>query len=129
VDIFYQAKMNKEYTCFLRDDSALPMMYMADAIRATIELMEAPAEKVRVRSSYNLSGCSFTPAELTAAIQTHLPAFNVRYVPDFRQQIADSWPASIDDSAARSDWGWKEQYGTAEMVQIMLDNVDPSKLN
>jgi len=129
VDIFYQAKMNKDYTCFLRDDSALPMMYMADAIRATIELMEAPAEKVRVRSSYNLSGCSFTPAELTAAIRTHLPAFNVSYAPDFRQQIADSWPASIDDSAARSDWGWKEQYGTAEMVQIMLDNVDPSKLN
>jgi nucleoside-diphosphate-sugar epimerase len=129
VDIFYQAKMNKDYTCFLRDDSALPMMYMADAIRATIELMEAPAEKVRVRSSYNLSGCSFTPAELTAAIRAHLPAFNVSYVPDFRQQIADSWPASIDDSAARNDWGWKEQYGTAEMVQIMLDNVDPSKLN
>jgi nucleoside-diphosphate-sugar epimerase len=129
VDIFYQAKMNKDYTCFLRDDSALPMMYMADAIRATIELMEAPAEKVRVRSAYNLSGCSFTPAELTAAIRVHRPGFNVSYVPDFRQQIADSWPASIDDSAARNDWGWKEHYGTAEMVEIMLENVDPSKLN
>ena len=129
VDIFYQAKMKKDYTCFLRDDSALPMMYMADAIRATIELMEAPAEKVRVRSSYNLSGCSFTPAELVAAIRVHRPDFNVSYVPDFRQQIADSWPASIDDSAARKDWGWKEHFGTAEMVEIMLENVDPSKLN
>jgi nucleoside-diphosphate-sugar epimerase len=129
VDIFYQAKMKKDYTCFLRDDSALPMMYMADAIRATIELMEAPAEKVRVRSSYNLSGCSFTPAQLTAAIRVHRPDFNVSYVPDFRQQIADSWPASIDDSSARNDWGWKEHFGTAEMVEIMLENVDPSKLN
>ncbi len=129
VDIFYQAKMNKDYTCFLRDDSALPMMYMADAIRATIELMDAPAEKVRVRSAYNLSGCSFTPAELTAAIRVHHPDFKVSYVPDFRQQIADSWPASIDDSAARHDWGWKEHFGTAEMVDIMLENVDPSKLN
>lgn len=129
VDIFYQAKMNKDYTCFLRDDSALPMMYMADAIRATIELMDAPAEKVRVRSAYNLSGCSFTPAELTAAIRVHQPDFKVSYVPDFRQQIADSWPASIDDSAARHDWGWKEHFGTAEMVDIMLENVDPSKLN
>jgi nucleoside-diphosphate-sugar epimerase len=102
---------------------------MADAIRATIELMDAPAEKVRVRSAYNLSGCSFTPAELTAAIRVHHPDFKVSYVPDFRQQIADSWPASIDDSAARHDWGWKEHFGTAEMVDIMLENVDPSKLN
>ncbi len=129
VDIFYQAKMKKDYTCFLREDSALPMMYMADAIRATIELMDAPAEKVRVRSAYNLSGCSFTPAELTTAIRVHCPDFKVSYVPDFRQQIADSWPASIDDSVARKDWGWKEHFGTAEMVNIMLENVDPSKLN
>jgi nucleoside-diphosphate-sugar epimerase len=105
------------------------MMYMADAIRATIELMEAPVEKVRIRSSYNLSGCSFTPAELAAAIRVHRPDFKVSYVPDFRQQIADSWPASIDDSAARSDWGWREHFGTVEMVEIMLENVDPSKLH
>jgi len=102
----------------------LPMMYMEDAIRATIELMEASSEKVNIRSSYNLSGCSFTPAQLAKEIEILQPGFTISYSPDFRQQIADSWPNSIDDSRAREDWGWKEKYGVREMVRIMLENVD-----
>ena len=129
VDIFYKAKLGVEYTCFLKEDTALPMMYMEDAIRATIELMEAPVEKVKIRSSYNLAGCSFTPAELSTAIKKHLPNFHVVYQPDFRQAIADSWPDSIDDSRAREDWGWKENYGISDLVSVMLDHVDPSLLD
>ncbi len=126
VDIFYKAKAGRPFTSFLKADSALPMMFMDDAIRATIELMDAPAENVKIRSSYNLSALSFTPAELAAAIQQELPDFTIAYEPDFRQAIADSWPASIDDSAARTDWGWKERYDLNKMVKIMLDNVDIS---
>jgi nucleoside-diphosphate-sugar epimerase len=100
------------------------MMFMEDAIRATIELMEAPTEKIAIRSSYNLAGCSFTPKQLAEEIKTHIPSFEARYEPDFRQAIADSWPGSIDDSRARADWGWKEKYGTKELVSIMLDNVN-----
>lgn len=124
VDIFYQAKLGNVFTCFLTEDTALPMMYMEDAIRATIELMEAPAESVKIRSSYNLSGCSFTPGELAKEIQLHVPDFSIVYQPDFRQAIADSWPNSIDDSSARNDWGWKEKFGTKELVEIMINNVD-----
>lgn len=124
VDIFYQAKMEKPYTCFLKADSRLPMMFMEDAIRATIELMEAPAENVKVRSSYNLSGCSFTPEEIAAEIKKHVPNFEINYAPDFRQKIADSWPGSIDDAAARADWGWKEAYDLKRLVDVMLANVD-----
>lgn len=124
VDIFYQAKLGNVFTCFLTEDTALPMMYMEDAIRATIELMEAPAENVKIRSSYNLSGCSFTPGELAKEIQLHVPDFSIVYQPDFRQAIADSWPNSIDDSSARNDWGWKEKFGTKELVEIMINNVD-----
>ena len=124
VDIFYQAKLGNVFTCFLTEDTALPMMYMEDAIRATIELMEAPAENVKIRSSYNLSGCSFTPGELAKEIQSHVPDFSIVYQPDFRQAIADSWPNSIDDSSARNDWGWKEKFGTKELVEIMINNVD-----
>lgn len=124
VDIFYKAKEGKDYTCFLKSDTALPMMYMEDAIRGTIELMEAPADKVKIRSSYNLSGCSFTPETLSKEIEKHVPGFKVNYEPDFRQAIADSWPDSIDDSHAREDWGWKEQFGLPEMVKIMMENVD-----
>lgn len=126
VDIFYQAKLGKPYTCFLSENTALPMMYMEDAIRATLELMEAPSEKIKIRSSYNLSGISFTPAELTHAIQKHLPDFSVTYAPDFRQAIADSWPDSIDDSAAREHWGWKEKYSIESLVYTMLEHVDIS---
>ncbi len=129
VDIFYQAKLGKKYTCFLSEDTALPMMFMEDAIRATLELMNAPNEKLTVRSSYNLSGCSFTPSELTSIIKRHIPEFEIEYVPDFRQAIAESWPKSIDDSQARLDWGWKENYPTDLLVKTMIDHVDPSLLN
>lgn len=128
VDIFYQAKLGNPFTCFLREDSELPMMYMEDAIRATIELMEAPSEKVKIRSSYNLSGCSFTPKQIAEEIKKHISDFEISYSPDFRQKIADSWPGSIDDSAARSDWGWQVKYLLPELVEVMLDNVDVSLL-
>ncbi len=124
VDIFYQAKLSKTYTSFLSENSALPMMYMEDAIRATIELMETPAQNVKIRSSYNLGGISFTPKQLAEAIQTKMPEFTINYAPDFRQQIADTWPGSIDDSEARNDWGWKERYDLEKLVEIMLENVD-----
>jgi nucleoside-diphosphate-sugar epimerase len=125
VDIFYKAKREAIFECFLSENTELPMMYMADAIRATIELMEAPTENISIRSAYNLSGCSFTPSELAKNIQKYIPDFSITYSPDFRQQIADSWPRSIDDSYARNDWGWKEEFGTDKMVQIMLKNVNP----
>jgi nucleoside-diphosphate-sugar epimerase len=128
VDIFYKAKKDAKYDCFLSENTELPMMYMADAIRATVELMEAPSENISIRSAYNLSGCSFTPAELAKNIQKHVPDFTITYSPDFRQQIADSWPESIDDSFARKDWGWKEEFGTDKMVEIMLENVNPDLL-
>lgn len=129
VDIFYHAKKTGTYTSFLNEESALPMMYMEDAIRATIELMEAPKENVKIRSSYNLAGLSFTPADLANAIQKEQGNFEITYAPDFRQAIADSWPNSIDDSAAKNDWGWREKYDLHQMVKTMLENVDISKLN
>jgi nucleoside-diphosphate-sugar epimerase len=123
VDIFYKAKAQGNFTCFLKEDTALPMMFMDDAIRATIELMQAPAEKIKIRSAYNLAGSSFTPAELATSIQKHLPDFSISYEPDFRQAIADSWPNSIDDSYAQNEWGWKAEFDTDAMVKVMLDNV------
>jgi nucleoside-diphosphate-sugar epimerase len=120
VDIFHYAVKGEPYTCFLQDDARLPMMYMPDAIRATLELMEAPAEQVRIRTSYNLAGMSFTPAELAKAIRVHVPGLQVAYVPDFRQEIAASWPESIDDSAAREDWGWQPAFDLPEMSADML---------
>ena len=125
VDIFYQAKKGNDFSCFLSKDTELPMMYMEDAIRATIELMEAKKESIQIRSSYNISGCSFTPEELTSEIQKIIPTFKTTYAPDFRQAIADSWPNSINDDEARRDWNWKEMFGRQEMVKIMLDNVNP----
>jgi len=124
VDIFYKAKLSNQFTSFLSEDTALPMMYMEDAIRATIELMEAPHECVKVRSSYNLGGISFTPKELADAIREENPGFVIDYAPDFRQKIADTWPGSIDDSNAKSDWGWKEAYDLKKLVKTMLKNVD-----
>jgi nucleoside-diphosphate-sugar epimerase len=124
VDIFYKAKAEGRFTCFLSEDTMLPMMFMDDAIRATIELMEAPAEQIKIRSAYNLAGCSFTPAELAQEIQALQPSFTINYAPDFRQAIADSWPNSIDDSAATKDWGWKAQFDTKAMVKVMLENVN-----
>ena len=128
VDIFYHAKKTASYISFLKEDSALPMMYMEDAIRATIELMEAPIENVMIRSSYNLAGISFTPSDLAAAIKFEIPDFKIEYKPDFRQDIADSWPNSIADGDARNDWGWRPRYDLQEMVKTMLANVDASKL-
>jgi nucleoside-diphosphate-sugar epimerase len=123
VDIFRQALQKGHYTCFLKENTPLPMMYMSDAIRATIELMDAPAEKVKIRSSYNLAGISFTPAQIAQAIQKHWPNFKIDYAPDFRQAIADSWPGSIDDSRAQADWGWKMDYDLTSMTQDMLYQI------
>lgn len=128
VDIFYHAKKSGTYNCFLKKDTALPMMYMEDAIRATIELMESPAEKIKIRSSYNLAGISFNPEQLVAAIQKEIPQFKATYEPDFRQKIADSWPDSIDDARTKEDWGWKEEFDLLKMVHFMLKNVDISKM-
>jgi nucleoside-diphosphate-sugar epimerase len=125
VDIFYKAKSEGKYTCFLKSDTGLPMMFMDDAIRATIELMNAPKNQIKVRSSYNLGGVSITPASLSAEIQKQMPSFRIDYKPDFRQEIADSWPNSIDDSAAQNDWGWKHEYDLKSIVKTMLDNVVP----
>jgi nucleoside-diphosphate-sugar epimerase len=129
VDIFYHAKKTGSYTSFLEQNSALPMMFMEDAIRATIELMETPIENVKIRSSYNLAGISFTPEDLASEIKKHIPNFNMSYEPDFRQKIADSWPNSIDDSSAKNDWAWNEKYDLKKMVETMLRHVDISKIN
>jgi nucleoside-diphosphate-sugar epimerase len=123
VDIYYKALADKKFTCFLSENTGLPMMYMDDAIRATIEIMQAPKEQVKIRSSYNLSGISFTPKEIAASIQKHIPEFTIDYAPDFRQAIADSWPASIDDTSARSDWGWKHEFDMERMTEVMLENL------
>jgi len=123
IEIFHEALEEKKYECFLKEATYLPMMYMPDAIRATIELMEAPASKISVRTSYNLSGMSFSPKEIAAEIKNHIPGFTISYKPDYRQAIADSWPQSIDDSVARKDWGWKEEYDLKAMTKDMLENL------
>jgi nucleoside-diphosphate-sugar epimerase len=123
VHIFHEALKKGTYECFLSEKTKLPMMHMDDAIRATIEIMEAPAEKIQIRGSYNLSGVSFNPSEIASEIQRHLPDFSITYKPDFRQAIADSWPQSIDDTAARNDWGWKEKYNLSGLVDDMLVNL------
>ena len=123
VDIFYKAIADKKYECFLSSETKMPMMYMDDAINATINIMKAPAEKIKIRSSYNLAAMSFTPTEIAAEIKKHIPDFTITYEPDFRQAIADSWPASIDDSSAREDWGWKHEYDLSKMVDTMLKNL------
>jgi nucleoside-diphosphate-sugar epimerase len=123
IEIFHEALEQKKYECFLKEDTYLPMMYMPDAIRATIELMEAPAAKISVRTSYNLSSMSFSPKEIAAEIRGHIPDFTISYNPDYRQDIANSWPQSIDDSVARNDWGWKHEYDLKRMTADMLDNL------
>ncbi|MBZ2209953.1 NAD-dependent epimerase/dehydratase family protein [Massilia soli] len=124
IAIFHSALRGERYDCFLGPETTLPMIYMPDAIRATIELMDAPAEKVQIRSSYNVAGLSFNPAELATAITRALPEFTIAYAPDSRQAIADTWPKSLDDSRASSDWGWKASIGLEQMVADMLDNID-----
>lgn len=129
VDIFHQAILHGKYTCFLEADTRLPMMYMDDAIRATLELMHAPAENVKVRTSYNLSAMSFTPAEIAEAIKKHIPSFEISYAPDERQKIAATWTESIDDHAAREDWGWQHQYDLAAMTEEMLHQLNKKYQN
>ncbi|HOZ68897.1 MAG TPA: NAD-dependent epimerase/dehydratase family protein [Chitinophagaceae bacterium] len=123
VEIYHEALEEKKYECFLKEDTYLPMMYMPDAIRATIELMEAPASKIKIRTSYNVSGMSFSPREIGAEISKHVEGFSMTYKPDYRQAIADSWPQSIDDTVARNDWGWKEEFDLAAMTSDMLKNL------
>ena len=123
IEIFHEALEEKKYECFLEGDTYLPMMYMPDAIRATIELMEASADKISVRTSYNISSMSFSPKEIGAEVKKHVPDFKISYKPDYRQAIANSWPQSIDDSVARGDWGWKEEYGLGAMTKDMFDNL------
>ncbi|MFN5942211.1 MAG: NAD-dependent epimerase/dehydratase family protein [Bacteroidota bacterium] len=123
VDIYLQALAQKKYTCFLSEHTYLPMMYMDDAIRATIELMEAPADRLSTRLAYNISAMSFSPKEIAASIQKHIPDFSIDYAPDFRQQIADGWPQSIDDRLAQEDWNWKAAFDLEKMTATMLENL------
>ncbi|MDE3255379.1 MAG: NAD-dependent epimerase/dehydratase family protein [Bacteroidota bacterium] len=123
VDIYLQALAQKKYTCFLSEHTYLPMMYMDDAIRATIELMEAPAAQLTTRLAYNIAAMSFSPKEIAASIQQHIPDFTIDYAPDFRQQIADGWPQSIDDSLAQKDWNWKAAFDLEKMTATMLENL------
>ena len=124
VEIFLAALKEKKYESFLRPDTYLPMMYMEDAVKATIDLMESPSENIKVRSAYNISGMSFCPAEIANEITKHIPEFQITYRPDFRQDIADSWPNSIDDSRARKDWEWQPGFGLKEMTKDMLKNLN-----
>lgn len=123
VHIFYEALKTGTYESFLSENTTLPMMCMEDAIRATIELMHAPAENIKIRGGYNLAGLSFSPKDMAEEIKKHIPNFKISYKPDFRQQIADSWPKSIDDSEARKQWGWKENYNLEKLVSAMLENL------
>ena len=123
IEIFHEALKNSKYTSFLSKDTALPMMYMDDAIKATISIMDAPGQDIKVRSSYNLSGVSFTPDDLSKVVKQHIENFEIDYEPDFRQDIADSWPSSIDDSEARKDWNWKHNFDLNMIVKEMLEGV------
>ena len=123
VDIFHKAINNENFTCFLKEDTYLPMMYMEDAVNATLQLMEAPAETIKIRTSYNISGMSFSPKEIYHCIKMHQPDFKIKYEPDFRQFIADSWPKSIDDSAAQNDWGWEAKFDLTKMSADILTKL------
>lgn len=127
VHIFHEAIDKGNYECFLSENTTLPMMYMPDAIKATIEIMEADAENVKIRSSYNLSAFSFSPAEICRELKKYIPDFKMTYAPDFRQNIADSWPGSIDDSIARQHWGWQNDYLLSDMVIEMFENIKAQK--
>lgn len=123
VAIYYKALQEGKYECYLQNDTYLPMMYMEDAIKATIDLMYADEDKIKIRSSYNLAGISFSPLEIAEEIKKHIPDFSISYTPDFRQAIANSWPKSIDDSRAQEDWGWKEKYDLTSMTEEMLKGL------
>ncbi len=128
VEIFHEAIEKGKYVSFLKEDTMLPMMYMDDAVKATLDLMRAPADKIRIRSSYNLAAISFSPSELAASIKAHMPEFIMSYKPDFRQEIADSWPDSIDDTAARGDWGWSHDYDLRAITGEMLEKLKKIEL-
>lgn len=123
VDIFHKAVQGQPYRCFLGEDTYLPMIYMPDALRAIVELMQAPAERITVRTSYNLGAMSFSPRELTETIRRFVPEFTVEYAPDYRQKIADTWPDALDDTYARQDWGWSPQYDREAMAADMVNNL------
>jgi nucleoside-diphosphate-sugar epimerase len=123
VEIFYEAVKKKRYTCFVRADTVLPMMYMPDCIKAAIDLMEADSSRIRCRTSYNVTGTSFSAGELTSEIKRYIPEFECEYKPDFRQKIADSWPMSIGDSVAREEWGWNPTYDLAAMTRDMIEKL------
>ncbi len=123
VDIYHKALRNAPFECFLSENTYLPMMYMSDAIKATLDLMQAPAEQIKVRSSYNVSAISFSPKEMVESIKKQIPEFSATYKPDFRQKIADSWPDSIDDSVARNNWGWVPSYDLDKMTNDILQNL------
>ncbi|WP_044404921.1 NAD-dependent epimerase/dehydratase family protein [Lacinutrix sp. Hel_I_90] len=123
VEIYHEALKNKKYDCFLSEKTALPMLFMDDAIKATVDIMQAKASDIKIRSSYNLSGISFTPEDITASIKKHIPEFEITYSPDFRQQIADSWPSSIADSHARKDWNWKHSFDLEAITKEMLSQL------
>ncbi len=124
IEIFHEAIKNKRYSSFLSENTGLPMMFMDDAIKATVDIMEAPSENIKVRSSYNLAAMTFTPEELANQIKTLIPEFEISYEPDFRQSIADSWPSSIDDSEARKDWGWEHKYDLSKLTTTMLEGLN-----
>lgn len=128
VDIYHKAILGEDFTCFLGPDTRLPMLYMDDAIQGVLQLMSAPKDKLSIRTSYNLAGVSFTPAEISAEIQKHHPDFKIHYAPDFRQAIADSWPQSIDDQQARQDWNWHPQFDLARMTTDMLGHLQEQYL-
>ena len=123
VDIYFKALENKQFTCFLSENTRLPMMYMQDAVNATIQIMQAKSTDVKIRTSYNLSAIDFTPKEIAAEIKKQIPDFTIDYAQDSRQQIADSWPSSIDDSEARNDWNWKHEFDLQRMTFKMLENL------
>ena len=123
VDIYHKALAGETFSCFLEKDTALPMMYMSDAVKSTINLMQAAEKQIKVRTSYNVAAISFTPEEITSSIQKQIPEFEIEYKPDYRQEIASSWPDSIDDSAARDDWGWKHEYDLDKMTKDILKNL------
>lgn len=124
VHIFHEAIKNKKYTSFLTRDTTLPMMYMTDAIKATLKIMQADSDKIKIRSSYNIAGCSFSPEELANEIQSYIPDFKISYNKDYRQEIADSWPDSLEDSLAKEHWGWQAQYNMQELVKEMIENLN-----
>ncbi|MBW1294320.1 NAD-dependent epimerase/dehydratase family protein [Aquimarina litoralis] len=123
VDIYHKAVLEEDFTCFLKEDAMLPMIFMEDAIRATLELMEAPKEDITVRTSYNIAGISFSPEQITSEICKLYPNFKVAYNPDFRQEIAARWPKSIDDTAARNDWGWQANFDLKNITEIMIEKL------